>query len=210
MLGSLSLSFFDEDRTSIAILDGTKFGVKFLEGETHDWKIDVTSHPVENGSDISDHIQPQPRVVTITARESEAALNLVQITSGSGRGRVENAKTFLYELYRSRKVVMLTTRLHTYQKMVAVSITQSSKAGDGKSLPWSVTFREIETVESGSVKLAAMEKEKTKTALTKTKGAGSKTVETGKKAPIPATPAEAPKVASLARKGFDALFGGTP
>lgn len=191
MLGSLSLSFFEGDKTTIAILDGSKFGIRFLESESHDWQVNVTSHPVEKGSDITDHIQPQPRSVTISSRESDASLNLLQTLSNSGSNRVENAKAFLLELYSSKKPVTVTTRLHTYEQMVAISITQSSAVGDGQSMPWSVTLREVEIAESTSVSLAS---------LPKVKGVGAKTVKAGKKPPVPAKPAEAAKVTQTASK----------
>lgn len=210
MLGSLSFTYSEGEKTTIAIIDGSSFGVKFLQSESHDWRIDVTSHPVEKGSDITDHIQPQPRTVVISGRESEASLNLVQILSRSGSNRVDNAKSFFHELYRSRKPVMITSRLHTYERMVATSITQSTSVGDGQSLPWSVTFQEITLAESQSIQLAKSP------ALTKKKGTGSKTVKAGKKPPVPATAAEAKKVtdAVASQKGsmgyefFKSTFGG--
>lgn len=192
MLGNLSLSFNNGDKTTIAIFEGSKFGIRFLLSETHQWDVAVTSHPVETGSEVSDHIQPQPRTVTITSRESEAPLNIIDVRRNGGRNRVDDAKVFLTELYRSRRPVLLTTRLHTYPRMVATSITQSSSAGDGKSMPWSVTFKEIEIADSQSIQLAALAKKEPPPA----KGPASKTVEAGKKPPNPTTAPETEKAGS--------------
>lgn len=193
MLGSISLAFSQGSSTTIAVIEGSSFDVDFLQSESHTWDVSVTSHPVEIGSEITDHIQPQPRSVTITARQTAATLNIIQLRANRGQNKVENAKQFLTELYRSRRPVMLVTRLHTYEKMVATSITQSSSAGDGESLPWSVTFREIETVNSASVQLAAIKKPKPPPPK---KGKAAKKAEAGKKASVPATPPETQKAGS--------------
>lgn len=206
MLGSLSITLGEDDKTSIAILDGSRFGLQFLHSESHSWEVTATSHPVESGSEITDHIQPQPRTVTISARESDAPLNIVDILGRYGTNRVQEAKLFLLELYQSKKPVMVTTRLHTYPRMIATSITQGLTAGDGKSLPWSVTLREIEIADTSSVQLGALPVPQ----AAKTSGAGSKTVNAGKKAPVPATPAEVKKMGSLAfeyKDAFLAMFG---
>jgi len=110
-----------------------------IDSETHDWKRDVTTNPVENGSPISDHIIDQPDTLTITGMISNApVLGLVNEVSGlidgslSGQDYVAQAIDMLDTLRKSKQLVTIYTRYKTYTNMVlqSVNIPRTPDNGD--------------------------------------------------------------------------------
>ncbi|SEQ64626.1 hypothetical protein SAMN05216522_10518 [Rosenbergiella nectarea] len=110
-----------------------------IDSETHDWKRDVTTNPVENGAPIADHIIDQPDTLSITGMISNAPiLGLVNQVSGLIDGTALNqdyvAQAFdvLDALRKSKQLVTIYTRYKTYTNMVlqSVNIPRTPDGGD--------------------------------------------------------------------------------
>lgn len=126
---------------SFKLEDSTVGNLEFnlIDTETHEWKREVTSNPVENGSPISDHIIDQPDSLTITGMISNAPiLGLLDEASGlidgslSSQDYVAQAFDLLDNLRQSKQLIKIYTRYKTYSNMVlqSVSIPRTPDIGD--------------------------------------------------------------------------------
>ncbi len=69
----------------------------------------ITNHPVENTAAISDHIIPQPRIITITGLIT--SLQSTSLVGGLDFYQLGSATELLIGLYESNKGIALTTGL---------------------------------------------------------------------------------------------------
>lgn len=126
-----------------------------IDSETHDWKRDVTTNPVENGSPISDHIIDQPDTLTITGMISNAPiLGLVNEVSGlidgslSGQDYVAQAIDMLDALRKSKQLVTIYTRYKTYTNMVLQSVNIPRTPDNGDAVVFTIQAINIRIVTS--------------------------------------------------------------
>lgn len=126
-----------------------------IDSETHDWKRDVTTNPVENGSPISDHIIDQPDTLTITGMISNAPIiGLVNEVSGlidgslSGQDYVAQAIDILDALRKSKQLVTIYTRYKTYTNMVLQSGNIPRTPDNGDAVVFTIQALNIRIVTS--------------------------------------------------------------
>ena len=138
--------------------------------ETHTATSTVTKHPVESGSNITDHIRPDPVQLSITgivsdtpigAREVQRAIEIggvsVQIkqqetpTSPTGFGRAAWSKLDAMRL--AAKPVTVLTRDKKYESMAIVSLTVPKEAKTGGALYFTAQFKQVRIVFNRSTKV---------------------------------------------------------
>lgn len=138
--------------------------------ETHTATSTVTKHPVESGSNITDHIRPEPVQLSITgivsdtpigAREVQRAIEIggvsVQIkqqetpTSPTGFGRAAWSKLDAMRL--AAKPVTVLTRDKKYESMAIVSLTVPKEAKTGGALYFTAQFEQVRIVFNRSTKV---------------------------------------------------------
>ena len=138
--------------------------------ETHTATSTVTKHPVESGSNITDHIRPDPVQLSITgivsdtpigAREVQRAIEIggvsVQIkqqetpTSPTGFGRAAWSKLDAMRL--AAKPVTVLTRDKKYESMAIVSLTVPKEAKTGGALYFTAQFEQVRIVFNRSTKV---------------------------------------------------------
>lgn len=99
----------------------TSIGAIFLDSlrsETNQLDSDVTSHPVEDGIDVTDHIAQRAEEVTIVGLVSGAQIHLYQ----GGRTRLILVKEALREIHEQRVPVTVTTGVDKYEDFAVKSI----------------------------------------------------------------------------------------
>ena len=138
--------------------------------ETHTASATVTAHPVESGSDITDHIRPEPLQLSITGIVSDTPLGSKQIqravdiggtsvqvtqqetpTSATGFGRAAWSK--LEEILAAAKPIKVVTRDKTYESMALVSLSVPKDARTGGAFAFSAQFRQVRIVFNRSTKV---------------------------------------------------------
>ena len=138
--------------------------------ETHTATSSVTSHPVESGSDITDHIRPEPLQLSITGIVSDTPIGSKQInraisaggtsiqirqletpTSATGFGRSAWAK--LDAIRVAAKPVKVVTRDKTYESMALVSLSVPKEAKTGGALYFTAQFKQVRIVFNRSTKV---------------------------------------------------------
>jgi len=147
--------------------------------EVHSAEVELTSHPVETGADITDHARPKPREIRIDGFVTNAPLDdslagaTVRALAGLGAGTqsapaalgitatlntlqqgsnvVRDAFDKFQLLYQTAPLVMVFTPYRQYQNMVMVSFQANREQQNGDALKFSATFREVFFVSSQTV-----------------------------------------------------------
>lgn len=122
--------------------------------ESHSWANEVTSNPVEEGEETSDHIKPQPDIVTMqgltTTTPLGGFLQLIQIGTA---GNVQDAFDALYKLEKSGELVTVYTPLKTYEDMAVVNVDIPRSPQDGESISYTVECKHVRRVVSKTTEL---------------------------------------------------------
>lgn len=134
--------------------------------ESHSLESETTDSPVEQGIDITDHIRPKPRTYRMEGLISEVPVPNASIdgygpssqlgTNGiSFQGvsppdntRPGKAYQTLVAIWENQVLLTIATALETYDNMVMLSAPVARKSGDGLSLHFSATFKQIRVVQS--------------------------------------------------------------
>jgi hypothetical protein len=140
--------------------------------ENHDLPNVVTSHPVEEGSPITDHVRPDPDTVSLRCYVSNTPLSLEQagravrsgdvdyttsaatsarLSTGEVTGRGANAYAKLLKLRNEGTLIEVVTTLRTYKKdgdgglvIERLSIPRTRENFDG--LEFNLTLKQIRIV----------------------------------------------------------------
>lgn len=141
--------------------------------ESHSLTNTVTDHPVETGSNVSDHSRPNPDEVTLRCFVSNTPITLEQktrtiktksgikfeTTSRSGaklhadRGRAYEAFTKLKKMRDDGTLVKVATTLKTYEAnanggmaITSLNVSRTSKNYDG--LEFTITLKQVRIVKN--------------------------------------------------------------
>jgi hypothetical protein len=141
--------------TSFAMIDLGGASIKELpadlvSGESHVFENAVTEHPVESGTDVTDHIRPLPLKLTITGVFSDTPISVVDAISrlSDGEPHTIRALQFFEELRDKRYLCNISNRFKSYNNMAVTSVVFNRGSNSGKSVQMQVNFKEVRTVES--------------------------------------------------------------
>lgn len=163
--------------------------------ELHTATVEVTSHPVENGADISDHIRRKPRSIRITGIVTNHPVTLFAFARTSISGtRAEQFFEALEKVMDAGTLISVFTTLRQYDNMVITEITVPRNAEKGNVVEATITFREIIIVNTET--LAAVPVEASAGGL----------ANAGKIAPPPAAAAATAAQSQSALSSFAGLF----
>ena len=122
--------------------------------ENHLSELDVTEHPVETGSDITDHLRVRPTTLDMTIIMSNRPIEILAtqkplgIKGGSSLERAEDAFREMLRWQSEGLLLTVVTTLRTYENMVLQRIAPTRDAPSGKILRAALSFREIVTTET--------------------------------------------------------------
>ena len=131
-----------------------KYGVGSLEFDlllTEDHAQDniVTTHAVEDGSEITDHIQNELESGTITGLISNFSIHSGPIISN----RAQDAFDLLKQIWKSRELVTVTMIHQVYEDVAIVSAPVSRDAESAESIVIQISFQKVKIVKLQSVTL---------------------------------------------------------
>lgn len=138
----MSVSIIRDDGQTLT-LDGT-----FREQWSQEQR--ATDHPIEDGSTVTDHLQPLPRSLTLDCSVTETPLG--PVSGLTGAERVLAARDFL-DGCRQQVLSVVTSRFGTLENMALITWTYNITSA--RSLPLTLRFRELEFAETGSVQIPA-------------------------------------------------------
>jgi Dit-like tail protein len=123
------------------------FIIDCVRQETHSFDSDVTSHPVEKGADVTDHVRPRPITVTLECIVSNTPIEPVASQRPAGGIPAEDAHAWLMGIRDDREPVTIETHRRAYENMVLTSLSEPLDAATGDGLVFSATFVQIELVQ---------------------------------------------------------------
>lgn len=187
--------------------------------ESHEWKTSPTSNPIENGSDITDHVIIEQDKITLNGyiTNSSIDIDLASFIGGTiaaytpfGAGsilsealykkpkKVLEAFQMLYKLKEAGEEVSIVTTLKVYKDMVISNISIPREPSDGDAIEVKIELVHIQKVDVEMVEIPKGIK-KGKTASKKTATAADNA---GKKV---AEKAQDGSKKSLIQSGYDGL-----
>lgn len=134
--------------------------------ESHKDEVEITDHPVETGSTISDHIRKRPislsleGIVTNTPVVFLASLmadSPVENDFIPSPDRVTRAYQELRRIQEEGEIVDVVTSLREYKNLAIESLSVSRSAETGNALNVSISLREIVLAKSLSIDLPVPE-----------------------------------------------------
>ena len=114
--------------------------------EDHSFVNEVTTHEVEKGADIADHVRARPTVITIDSIVSDTPLGSIVDLRAPGDKPSQFAYDFLRELRDARAPMTIETSLDKFDNMVLTVLTPRQDAETGDSLQFTATFTQIRLV----------------------------------------------------------------
>lgn len=130
--------------------------------EEHLSTAELTDNPVEDGAKITDHVQIQPKQLTIEGVVSDFPLGYLEIGNIMNLGRTVmslfgkssrsvDAYNKLVKLQEKREPFTVVTGLKRYKNMILTELSVPRTAETGKSLQFRAVLREIRIAKTGSV-----------------------------------------------------------
>ena len=112
--------------------------------ETHSRTSELTSYPVEDGTDISDHIINNPIGLSVDGFISPAAVTLLQVTRQADR----HIKSFeqINVLMDKKELVQVVTGLKVYDNMHIQSFVVNRNKTNGNALAFTMGLKQARTV----------------------------------------------------------------
>lgn len=119
-------------------------------GETHIIENQITEHPVEDGSDINDHIRRKPDKLALTGIFSDTALSLFDKAERvrEAEPHTIRALNFFEEAAEKKYLLAIENRFKSYTNMGVSSITFSRGVSSGKRVQFQVNLKKVTRVES--------------------------------------------------------------
>lgn len=111
--------------------------------ENHVGSVRVTEHPVQGGSNISDHAYNLPDKLTIEVLVSDSVQPIVSGQFASGKTKSISAYEVLRKLKEKRVLVSVRTRLHYYTNMIIEGMNVSDDYKSANSLKCTVSLRQV-------------------------------------------------------------------
>lgn len=137
---------------------GNEYGNVELDAvldEAHEWSVEATSNPVEEGSPITDHIIEQADKIKIRGFVSDTPLGIKKIlerlTQGKSDPRTQETFTLLYELIKLKQLMTVYTKYRIYDNMLLQSVSIPRAAGQGEAIEFTAEFINIRIVSTQMV-----------------------------------------------------------
>jgi len=110
--------------------------------ESHSFDSEVTNHPVENGSPISDHIENKLRSGSSSFLVSNYSLKIGELTTN----RVQDVYDLFKQLWKAKELVTLVTDLEVYENVAITKTSTARNQGVGEAGTFEVSFTEFRIV----------------------------------------------------------------
>ncbi len=135
----------------IGIYGPGKITFDLVLSENHNFDSEITTHPVEDGSEITDHIQNELDKGDITGFISNYSLFAPPLVSN----RAQDVFNALVALWESRELFTMTTILKTYEDVAISSMPVTLDEDSSDSLIFQISFKKIKIVTLQEVALEA-------------------------------------------------------
>jgi hypothetical protein len=167
---------------------------------THAGDVDITEHPLEDGSNIADGARPKQTTIQLEAVVSDQPFippSFGEAQPGEGRARYIYAS--LSKLKDASGVIRLTTDLAVYENMLIKQLSAPQAVNLGRAVKFTMSLTQVKLVRTQTVALKAVKTSK-----------GQPKLKDGAKSATPTPPAVANKTLLQKIGGITTspLFGG--
>ncbi len=131
---------------ALAFIDG--FELDVAVSEEHGFESDVTSYPIEDGSNTTDHVHNSPLTVTIEGVVSDTPIGAIRDTRAGTTLPSDDALAHLKRIREAREPVTIETSLGVYDNMVMTALTVPRDARTGHALRFTAAFTQVTIVEN--------------------------------------------------------------
>ncbi len=121
----------------------TSIKLDVVPSETHGRADTITKHPVEEGSDISDHDRPEPDTLTL-----ECLISNTPLDGPVDMNRAQSAWDALNSLRGSPDLLTIVTTLGRYTSMKITTLTATRTSETYNALSFTVAFEKIRIVKN--------------------------------------------------------------
>lgn len=131
--------------------DADMGSIKFdlVLNERHNFNNAVSSHNIEDGSEISDHIRNELENGSLTGLISNFSVKTRLLRTN----RAQDAFDFLFELWQAKALVTITTVMRVYRDMAITDISIPRSFDTGESAVFTISFRKVNQVKLKTVTL---------------------------------------------------------
>jgi len=130
-----------------------------LLAEKHKWEIKATTHPVEDGSPFTDHIQQKIRKGSIEGYITNFGLQRGELFSNSAQEVFDEL-----EYYKDNaEPVNIVTTLKYYENYIITSVEAKRDGKTGEAQGFMINFQEFRTVQLKEVNIEATQIKRPKT-----------------------------------------------
>jgi len=119
--------------------------------ESHSFDSEVSNHPVENGSPISDHIQKKLSTGSASFYVSNYSLTIDELVTN----RVQDVYDLFKQLWKSKELVTLVTDLDVYEDVAITKVGTSRAEKTGEAGTFEVSFTEFRIIRLKKVSIDA-------------------------------------------------------
>jgi hypothetical protein len=119
--------------------------------ESHTSEIEVTSNPIETGSEVSDHMYVKPDKLTISAGVSDTPLVANPNDQFSGGRRSQTAFQMLKQLQASGEPFDIQTGLTLYKNMLCKSVRAEQDKDTDQALLFEADFVGVNIVSTQTI-----------------------------------------------------------
>jgi hypothetical protein len=145
------LGLFADQTVIQESLGATKVTLDASISENTQLSVTVTDHPIEDGSDVTDHVRDDPDQIQIDGIVSRTPVeNPVSLLLESSY-RHESAWLQLGSWLKSHTLLKVKTSVKTYDSFVMLSLTRIRSADVGEALQVSMKLKQIVKVKSSEV-----------------------------------------------------------
>lgn len=156
-------------------VSGVFISVVYLDATmsiTHGGEVEITEHPLEDGSNIADGARAKQATVQMEAVVADNPLVAPEAGEApAGKGRAQSIYAALSKVKDSSGVIRVTTQLAAYENMLMKSLSAPQAVNMGGAVRFSLAFTQVKLVRSQTV---ALKRAATQKALVKVKD-GAKT-----------------------------------
>lgn len=120
--------------------------------ECHNFAAKATTHPIEDGSSISDHVHTEPVTIQIDGIITNTPTSF--LNELGGENLVLKAFERVGSLFEEQKLVDVVTSHKTYKNMALESVSVRHDAQSSDALRLSCTAKQIKTTKSANIRIA--------------------------------------------------------
>lgn len=125
-------------------IDG--FPIDASMSEDHAFNSEISTHPVETGTDITDHVRNLPITINLECVVSDTPIGEFVNFRSPGSTPSADAYGFLKSVRDARQPVTIETSLEVFDNMVLTTLSIPRTAETGDAIQFTCSFTEVQVV----------------------------------------------------------------